>query len=153
VLNAPIAANNDQLAGRITFNQTDLTGVTITLRACVVAGDASGALQMAVQDKNFGGDFGVLYKSLSAVMNCADGMQDLPLAIVSTAGFDATAAIQLLVLVQTNNATGPYTPAIVHIDSITSTGDAIGPYPFTSNASAFAVGSGAVAGSSISWIP
>jgi hypothetical protein len=156
VLKAPLAAHGDQASAQIVFNATDLTSVTITLRACVVTGDATSALQIFVQNgapQSYAGDYGQQYKTFDNVSKCLDGMQDLTLNVVSAGTFDASAVTSLTVQVLTDGTVGPWTNSIIHIDSITASGDAIGPWTFTSNASAFALQGGAVTGSTLSWIP
>jgi len=156
VLKAPLAAHGDQASAQIVFNSTDLTGVTVTLRACVVTGAPTSALQMFLQNggPQYAGDYGQQYQTFDNVSKCSDGMQDLPLSVVSGGTFDASAVTSLTVQVLTTDGTvGPWTTSIVEIDSITATGDAIGPWTFTSNASAFSLQGGAVAGSTLSWIP
>ena len=156
VLKAPLAAHGDQASAQIVFNSTDLTGVTVTLRACVVTGAPTSALQMFLQNggPQYAGDYGQQYQTFDNVSKCSDGMQDLPLSVVSGGTFDASAVTSLTVQVLTTDGTvGPWTTSIVEIDSITATGDAIGPWTFTSNASAFSLQGGAVTGSTLSWIP
>lgn len=146
----------DELTAQIFFNSVNLTGVSITMRACVVSGDANSAVQMYLQNgaPNYGGDYGVLYKAFPSVSNCSVGMQDLTIASVADVGtsFLANAVTSLTVQLLPNNATGPFVNSTLYIDSITSSGDAIGPWNFTSNASALGLQSG-IAGGSISWIP
>jgi len=157
VLKAPLAAHGDQASAQIVFNSTDLTGVTVTLRACVVAGSATSALQIYMQNgaaQSYAGDYGQQYKTFDNVSQCSDGMQDLALNVVSAGTFDASAITSLTVQVLTTDGTvGPWSTSIIEIDSITASGDAIGPWTFTSNASAFSLQGGAVAGSTLSWIP
>ena len=156
VVTSPLALMADQTSVQIGINSTNLTGVTLTLRACVVAGDANSALQIFVQDgspQSFAGDFGALYKTFNNISNCSVGMQDMTLAVVSSGTFDASVVTSVTVQILPAGTTGPWVTSTVHIDSITATGDAIGPWDFTSNASALAVQGGSVTGSTLTWLP
>ena len=156
VVTSPLALVADQTSVQIGINATNLTGVTLTLRACVVSGDANSALQIFVQDgsaQTFAGDFGAFYKTFNNISNCSVGMQDMTLAVVSSGTFDASVVTSVTVQILPAGTTGPWVTSTIHIDSITATGDAIGPWDFTSNASALALQNGSVAGSTLTWLP
>jgi hypothetical protein len=145
----------DLLTAQTTFNSTNLTGVTLTIRACVVTGDANSALQMYVQDgaaQSYAGNFGAFFKSFSGISNCSEGMQDLTLAVASAGGFDASAVTSLSVQVLPSGTAGPWIDSTIYVDSITATGDAIGPWNFTSNVSVLALQT-SIPGASLSYIP
>ncbi len=156
----PLAAptpGTDELTAQIFFNSTNLTGVSITVRACVVSGDANSSVQVYLQNgaPNYGGDYGAIYKAFPSVSNCTVGMQDLTLASVVDVpanNFVANAVTSLTVQILPSNATGPFVDSTLYIDSITASGDAIGPWDFTSNASAIALQT-SITGASITWLP
>ena len=149
VLTVPLVAANDKAEFAIRFNPVDLTGRSLTLRMCVAAGNAQSHVQWLSQNATFGGNYGADDHSFADLSNCTAGMTNL---VIPITGFDATTVINILITIVASGTSGPFVNSVLYIDSITVTDDAVGPFAFSSNASAFALSSGAVANSTVTWL-
>ena len=162
VLSAPLAASGDAATAQIVFNSADFTGVTVTVRACVVAGDAHSIFKVYVQDgvtENYIGNYnaGQLYETMDTISSCSVGMQDLTVTVAASDSSDAFVStdVSALTIQITTDGTGPWVPSVVDIDSIVLSPAvaAVGPWDFASDASPLALQGTPVAGSTLTWIP
>jgi len=158
VLTAPLSTSATNTVAQIYFAApTDLTGVTITIRACAVAGDTMSAFQSFLQNAGPGyvGDYnGSLYKDLGSMTKCSVGLQTLTYTVAAETNFSGTfdpaAVSQFSLVVQRfYQSAGPWVDSTVHVDSITFSGGGLGPYTFDANVSALASNSGVAP----TWIP
>jgi hypothetical protein len=164
-LSVPIAADGDSANFRIDLASTvDMSSATITFRLCVSAG-TGGILQAYVQHSGTP-DYAQLFQGwqvLTGIMNFTAGFQNVAFNVGTTAGtFDKTVVGRIGIQVGDGNSTSWTNPTVVHIDSITVSGAAIGPYNFesASTIAAMAGASGVMglsndtspAGSAITWL-
>jgi len=158
VLTAPLSTSATNTVAQIYFAApTDLTGVTITIRACAVEGDTMSAFQSFLQNAGPGyvGDYnGSLYKDLGSMTKCSVGLQTLTYTVAAETNFSGTfdpaAVSQFSLVVQRfYQSAGPWVDSTVHVDSITFSGGGLGPYTFDANVSALASNSGVAP----TWIP
>lgn len=153
VLSAPLAAGvtgTTSTAFVISFNPVDLTGTSVTIRLCTMAGNASSAFQYYSQDLDYSGNYNAYFRNVTQLQDCSLGMQDVVIPIAVEGSFDPTGTRNITLQLGQTGA-GPWVDTTVFIDSVTTTGDAVGPFNFTSNAAAFAV-NGGIPGSSLTWL-
>jgi hypothetical protein len=162
VLNVPLTANGDQGTVQAVLNSPNAAAKTVTVRACVVAGDANSAFVISVNAGGSASDvqsFEVLRKKLNEISRCSAGMQSLTFGIPSfyfsavSVQVEDIRLVNQLSLQVIATGSGPWGTSIVDIDSITEPGDAIGPWTFASNVSAFKMQVGSVANATWSWVP
>jgi hypothetical protein len=155
VLSAPLADGVTTKATEFTinFNPVDLTGTSVTIRLCVAAGDALSAVHYFSQDLDYSGNYGVAggYKTANQLQSCDVGMQDWVIPVAAEGTFDPATVRNITVQLAQHENTGPWITTTVYVDSVTTTGDAVGPFNFSSNASAFAF-TGGVPGSTLTWL-
>jgi hypothetical protein len=155
----PFTAANTATFFQINYSPAvDLTGTTVTYRMCYFEGDPAETVQLYVQD---GGAQGYAsqftgFIAFSAIGSCASGFTTQTLTVMAAGTFLPSAVVALGVKVGTP-ASGPTTPAVVYIDSITVTPAPTGvatPYTFDTTEAPLMINpyNSPVASSSVTWL-
>lgn len=155
VITAPLTDATPRSAAAIFMGATNFTGVTVTVRACAVTGDAQSGFQVFAQTGTgtgpyYGNNSAAPYTNLANMTKCSAGWQTFNMAVATSGTFDATVVTGIVVGVErVFQGTGPYIESTVRIDSITFTGIAMGPYDFATSFTPLTQN----AGTAPTWIP